>query len=576
MQLFLVAMYTMSTASDVLLYDRSSNPSKDPNVFLKKEWVPIADQQNGVYRSNQSQVVTTALANDSRWASYRDAFIAMPLLFSLSGAGVPDTTVAANSMDYSIGYKNGFLQMIHSLQVSMGGSTIVQQTAFSNIWNHFKLLTSLSYGDILSLGPSIGFYPDNALSISVTSATATTEGVGTCNNRNFFQATPVTGVRNTYDEYNIGLLKRQQYINYDPNGLTATSTVPQAAYSTLLDGTRCNNLYKSYVFRQAANVTQIAVMAILPLKQLHSFFDNMPLCKGVNLTITMTLNQTFTTFTLDASKNITQGSLSVTSQSSGTNPLMFASISGSNGSAAAVASQPINASVYVGNQVQNTTQITDGCQASGFTSQVFLHVPVYTLDPVIEQAYLSSRVKRIMYTDIAQYLIQNVASNSQFSSIVTNAQAGLKSVLCVPYFTTASAGANGLSPLLSPFDSAPCTSSPLTLLNNFNVRISGQNMLMDNALYTYQTFLQHFYGCNSYAAGEQGISGNGLIGQLEWETGYCFHYVNCSRMPASELSVPKSVQIVGVNQSIRAIDIYVFTEFGCSLVMDVLSGARVE
>eukprot|EP01033_Poteriospumella_lacustris_P008806 gene8806-6339_t len=208
---------------------------------------------------------------------------------------------------------------------------------------------------------------------------------------------------------------------------------------------------------------------------------------------------------------------------------------------------------------------------------VMLNVPVFVLDPVLEQAYMSSPIKRVMYTDIAQYLIQNISPNAQFNSIVTNSQAGLKSVLCVPYFTTTSAACAGVSPLLSPFDTAGATTSPLCLLNNFNVKISGDNALLDNALYTYQTFLEHMYGCNSYSAGSQyGIGGDGLISQLDFETAYCFHYVNVSRMPAMELSVGKSVQILGVNQSAKAIDLYVFTEFGCSIDLDVLKGARVS
>lgn len=571
MQLFLVAMYIMSTASDVFLFERSNAPSKDANVFLKKQWIQISDQQNGVYRANQSQIVTSAIANDSRWASYRDAFIAMPLVYSLSGTGVPNTAVAATSMDYSLGYKNWFGQMIHSIQVSLGGSTIVQQTAFANIWNHFKLMTTLSYGDVLSMGASIGFFPDDPMSVGFTSA-ATTDGMGTCNNRNAFGPPLVTGVHNSYNEYNQGLLKRQQYINYDPDGLT---NVGQSAYSTLLTANACNAIYKSYVFRKVTGVTQIAVMAILPLRQLHSFFDNMSLCKGVNMTITMTLNQTQVTLGTGAGKQLSL--TSVTSQSSGTNPLMVASASTSNGSVSCVASSIIQASVFVGNQVQWGDQITAGCQSSPFTSQVMLNIPVYTLDPVIEQAYLSSSIKRVMYTDIAQYLVQNISPNSQFNSTVTNSQAGLKSVLCVPYFTTASAECAGQSPLMSPFDTAGATSSPLCLLNNFNVKISGDNALLDNALYTYQTFLEHMYGCNSYSAGSTyGIGGDGLISQLDFETAYCYHYVNVSRMPAMELSVGKSVQLLGVNQSAKAIDLYVFTEFGCSIDINVLTGARVS
>lgn len=133
-----------------VMFSFTSVPTPRPKTptFLKKQWIPISDQQNGVYRANQSQIVTTSIANDSRYASYRDAFIAMPLVYSLSGDAIPATATAATSMDYCLGYKNWFGQMIHSIQVSLGESTIVQQTSFANIWNHFKLMTTLSYGDV--------------------------------------------------------------------------------------------------------------------------------------------------------------------------------------------------------------------------------------------------------------------------------------------------------------------------------------------------------------------------------------------------------------------------------------------
>jgi hypothetical protein len=45
-------------------------------------------------------------------------------------------------------------------------------------------------------------------------------------------------------------------------------------------------------------------------------------------------------------------------------------------------------------------------------------------------------------------------------------------------------------------------------------------------------------------------------------------------LPVEE-TVPKSVQIIGQNQSKKAIDMFVFCEYGCSVSIDVLTGARV-
>jgi hypothetical protein len=45
-------------------------------------------------------------------------------------------------------------------------------------------------------------------------------------------------------------------------------------------------------------------------------------------------------------------------------------------------------------------------------------------------------------------------------------------------------------------------------------------------------------------------------------------------LPVEE-SVPKSVQIVGINQSAFPIDILCFIEYGVSVDIDALTGARV-
>jgi uncharacterized alkaline shock family protein YloU len=45
-------------------------------------------------------------------------------------------------------------------------------------------------------------------------------------------------------------------------------------------------------------------------------------------------------------------------------------------------------------------------------------------------------------------------------------------------------------------------------------------------------------------------------------------------LPVEE-PVPKSVSIIGQNQSAKAVDLYVFVEYGVEVSVDVLSGARV-
>ena len=190
--------------------------------------------------------------------------------------GVPLTApaTAASSADYSMGLKNWFGSIIHSFTLDLGGTTIIQQTPYSGLWNTFKLMTSLSWSDVHTMGSSIGFYPDNALAVAFHTA-ASADGIGTCNNLNALAAPVVSSAFNSYDVANEGFLRRQQYINYDPAGL---SGVGADAWSTMLSAAACNNLYKSYISTKTngavagtnPGVLQISIMAIIQLKHIHN------------------------------------------------------------------------------------------------------------------------------------------------------------------------------------------------------------------------------------------------------------------------------------------------------------------
>ena len=151
---------------DSIVFDMASQTESEPNIFVKKDWVSILDNMNGNYASNQSVIDTSQLSNSNKWINYREAYLTMPLTLCLATTGTFAPQSAATSVDYGVGLKNSYFSMIHSLSVDLGGSTICQTTPYQSLWNNFKLLTTLSYQDLLTLGPSIGFYPDNSSSWS--------------------------------------------------------------------------------------------------------------------------------------------------------------------------------------------------------------------------------------------------------------------------------------------------------------------------------------------------------------------------------------------------------------------------
>lgn len=580
---------------DKLVYDLAQEVDGSPNVFIRKDWLNILDNQNGSYQGNQSVIDTSQLTNSNKYMSYREAYLSIPMLLTL----VSKTAVASNlapntaasSCDYALGLKNWFGTIIHSFTLDYNGTTVIQQTPYINMWNSFRLMTTLSWSDIQLMGPSIGFYPDNPLSWSNESATATVTGRGICNNTNARITTTaingvlVTGAFNKFSsgQGNDGFLNRQTYINWDDAGVPGSGT-----YASLVTAANVQNLWKSYVSKRTdaivttqVGIFQISVVATVYLRHIHSFFSMCPLIKGAYMKMTLTLNNTSSNLSTGAGRllNVT----SVNNAVGGTNPLMVASGAAGQGAVAAfVASTDYIANISVGAIcLDNSIQALVGFSNSQGTlsRNIFLYVPSYVFNPVFEQAYLSNAVKRINYTDVYQYQINNVAANANINNLLTNGLANIKSVLILPFYS--STGAANLLPTgtpcwQSPFDPAGAgPTSPLCFINNFNVVISGQNTIYNTQKYNFEQFNNQLYGANSVNGGMTDGLTSGLINQQGFEMEYCYYYVDVSRMLPVEETVPKSVQIIGQNASAIAVDLMCFIEYGVSVSIDALTGARV-
>jgi len=596
-------------SGDTLTYDLSSMTEGTPQVFVKKDWLNILDNQSGNYQGNQSVVDTSQLANSNKYMNYREAYLAVPMLLSATSVAgatanpfvAPQTPIS--SMDYSIGLRNWFGSIIHSFTLDYNGTTIIQQTPFVSMWNCFRLMTTLSISDIIINGADMGFYPDDPLSWGFSSA-GNASGKGTYNNGNFVSPTRVSGTHTGYKTGNDGFLQRQMYINFDPTGATTglsgggtgASTVGDSVAS-LLTAPSCIQQYKSYVLTKTATCFQIAIMATIHLKHIHNFFQNVPLLKGVFMKMTINLNQSQVNLTLNATANGTWttgtggNATTVSSALGGVSPIMLASAGSAVGETAIIdslvqqaqgSSQSLQFTTGAGGSAiislvvgtrPPSTQTSAGAVNGTFNQSIMLYVPAYTFNPTYEDAYLSSPVKTIVYTDIYQYQFNTEALGS-FNQLITNGIANIKSVLVIPYYQ---ASANGdYLPYQSPFDDAGAgTTSPLCLLTNFNVVVAGANMIYNTQKYSYEQFLHQLRGCGSVNADLTDGLTSGLINKLGFESKQCYYYVDCSRMLPVEEAVPKSVSIIGNSSSQKALTFFVFIEYGVQVSVDVLTGARV-
>lgn len=612
-------------SGDTLVYDMSSMSEGTPSVFVRKDWLSILDNQNQNYQGNQSTLDTSQLANSNKYLNYREAYFLMPMLITLTSApttlgldvtGIADylfTPATSNSSaDTAVGLKNWYGSIIHSFTLDYNGTTLVQQTPYIGLWNTFKLMTSLSYQDIVTMGPTIGFYPDTSSSWSYNNEYLSgIGGNGVCNNVNAFSAPLVSSYFATPANFNKGLAKRQQAWTMDVDAEQQGSSLP---YSSFMTNAYMNQLWKSHIITKTnatatlaagdvvtastAGVWQVAISAIIYLKHVASFFERVPLLKGVFMKLTANLNQSSVSYL--ASGSDTLSSVSVISPLGGVSPLMVTSCA--LGSIAAASfrlqsggataypldvAQPMTVSLAVGGRCLNATQNAYGnvIGNSTLSQSVMLNVPAYTFNPVFESAYLSSPIKKVVFTDVYQYQIVNqIAANQTFNNLISNGIANIKSVLILPFYSAGTAptstadgtGNCGLMPMQSPFDCAGGgTTSPLCLFTQFNIQISGQNAIYNTERYSYEQFANQLYGQNSVNAGQTDGISSGLVGLTDFEMKNCYYYVRCDRMLPVEEAVPKSVNILGTSASALPVDLYVFVEYGVEVSIDILTGARV-
>ena len=98
--------------ADKLVFDLSQEVEGSPQVFIRKDWVKILDNMNTNYNSNQCIIDTSQLSNSNKYFSYREAYLMMPLLLTLTGpqrAQASDGFVPADpagSVDYFMGFRN--------------------------------------------------------------------------------------------------------------------------------------------------------------------------------------------------------------------------------------------------------------------------------------------------------------------------------------------------------------------------------------------------------------------------------------------------------------------------------------
>ena len=558
--------------SDTYVYEESLFKEKSSIPFVKREITYVNDNNNTNY-NGIIKFESSSTANSGKWASYSEGYIVAPIVIALQSSVDITSTAGPNGM--MVGLKNGYYQFIHQVQVILENTTIIGNTPYTNFWINYKLMTTFSQSDVNKWGASLNFYVDSATSFQYTSnATATAWGCGLTNNQIIFPTTSnVTYATKAtqYDYYNSGFLKRLQNTSFSP---IATGGY---GYNFFTSPT---STYKNYFTNNGGTTTAMVyswhILARWRLKDLNSFFQEVPLLRGGFFKIYITTNTSSMTLSITGG---TPPTMSITSTSNysisggATNPLMIAS---------AAAGNPLN---VVG---ATTTVFTIACGIASATvgttkigTQFFtscrLYVPVYTLNDDQEREYTADPVKTIEYNDIIQYTISNVGAAGTINSLLTNNLANAQELVIIPYLNTAvSNTTNGTiitNQFESPFDSCPATTAPLAALTNLNVQISGLNIWQEAQNYEFDTFINEVAPEGAINGGQSTGLTSGLIDELAWSNAYRYYVVNLSRrLNNGDELIGKSYQITGKNSSAVALDLYCFISYKRTITLEKLTG----
>ena len=129
----------------------------------------------------------------------------------------------------------------------------------------------------------------------------------------------------------------------------------------------------------------------------------------------------------------------------------------------------------------------------------------------------SNTNKKVIYRTFVTNIYPSVAASGSLNQLINSGIVHPTGVLVVPFLAPVTNTKCGLgdSQWKSPFDTCPCTTSPVSL-TNLQVSVGGQNNVQSTLQYGYEHFLEQANLCEQLTKSDSGIS-TGLINQNCWE-----------------------------------------------------------
>jgi len=551
----------MSSSADQVVFQESIASQDHSGLFSDKKYTYITDtsSNNGNF-SGQLSFDLNTLSSQQNWTDLSEAYIQFPVKLSIK----TNTAITAHNINqFSATIKNGFHHFVDSVQITIGGSTVQSSQIYNNIDTTYKMMTEWSKDEFEKFGPSLGLSLDD-YALADDSAITTYTGLDNATIANLSPA--YKGVALNDIKRNPGYKGRCNMLNNN-----ASTTNSGSAYSIL--GSNLSTLGKGQAIFQpsgsiSANKEVFALHAIgtIRLKDISDFCKKAPLMKGMKGFIYVNYNSAKTVYGIDdgaidlsgapVSSSIygrcMPGSLNNTNTVAGTTPnLTFtAEISGT-----------------------LTGDITNSGAVISM-SNARLYAPYYNALPEIDRVLTTKKTFRYNESFVTTF---NIGADGSHSGTLSPGIVNPNRVILYPYiYGTASATA-GLTamqanPLLSPWDTAPSTTSPFSALKNLQITVAGKQIFQSPVNMDYEQFLQEVSKGGLDGSMNEETTNSSLLNQRNWDQLYRFYTADLSRRIGSDDGASKSVQISCVNATGASMTVIAIIHYDREVTVDTALG----
>jgi len=600
--------------SDQVIYETSMMNTIESVPFVRKENVYVIDSNNNSYSGGSVIIDSSSFSNSGKFADYKSGFIQIPLVMRLElnpsatpGYDPTPINIADIESSLALGLKNGSWQVIQSMSVDLNNTAVIQLQPFINQYVTFKMLAQMSSDDLQKYGDSVGFQPDTGYGVRYYGDAGVNhpEGHGSINNLNaptgveaFDSYTYASGF--TEKGFNEGFRKRQATTGFDPNSTQASQFTSETQTAQM-----GQSYYKSGIPGQPDQYSKFWLCTLtLRLKDMASFFEELPLARGLFFRFTLNLNLAQHTIrylvnTNNVNYSVVDASVVKTNLIGGTSPLLIASSNEHSGMRQLIkevaadyigkggvggAATPFEYEIAM--NVGRDNKYSVSCP--WFTS-CRLYVDLYQMAPSAEQQYISlNKAKTVTYRDVYSYQIDLSSTSSggdvniAFSNLLTNGLVNPKGILIIPYAGSSSnpVSKDGikLDVYQSPFAAEPSTPTPFIKLTNLQVQVGAQNVFQQNQVFSWENWLEETSRIYAVNGGQSTGMNSGLISYKDYITNYGYIYVDLERRLVGENAVPKSIQVSGnvLSGHIQNTRLMCFVEFERTIAINPSTGERLD